>query len=140
MTEVPAQTPSDLPVAEPSVRVRWGPLLLAALAGLGMLLVGYVMTALSSAPGLVGSPIAQLFHQVGSVHYILGVLMLSSSSLLYSSASRARTWGLACALVGIASIGSFFLVAATGAAGALILAPPGLLGAAAGYWAARRKS
>ena len=130
-----APSPSDAAVGPPVKRSRI-PVVLSGVAALGLLAVAYLMTVAVAVPGEIDSPIAHLFREVGSVHYFFGLLGFIASSLLYLNASNARVWGLTILGLGLASIISLLLIVASGTAGVLVLALPGLLALVAGYMGA----
>jgi len=125
------------PLAGPSLEAQapqrpTAPIVLSAISALGLVAVSYFMSFAASVPGEIGSPLAQLFRQVGLIQFVLGLIAACSVFFLFTGASRSRTWGGLMIGVGAASILSLLLVVASGTAGVLVFVLPALVALVAG--------
>jgi hypothetical protein len=102
--------------------------------------VGVFMSFLADAPGVDGSAIVNLFHAIGTLQFVLGLLVPVSAFLLYWGMPNLRTWSGVVTGVGVVSIISPILIAAEGTIGVLILVIPGVLELIAGRLGARPRT
>jgi hypothetical protein len=115
------------------------PLVLSVVAVVGLFAVAITMSFIDDAPGDIGSPVAMLFHSVGTVEFILGLAVLTSTAFVLLNGIDVGTWGSAILALGLVSVAATLLIVAEGTFAVIFLAIPGLLAVAAGLSARRRK-
>ena len=97
------------------------------MAAAGLMVVGAFMAFIADAPGTGGSSIANLFHEVGTLQFGLGLILTVSVLFVFRSKPGFGLWSYTVIGLGLISIFSLFWVAAAGTIGVLIFVIPGLL-------------
>jgi hypothetical protein len=114
--------------------------ILSVVAVVGLIVVALSMAFIDDAPGDIGSPVAGLFHSVGTVQFILGLGVLTAAIFLVMGGNDIEMLGSVILALGVVSIASLLLVVAEGTFAVIFLAIPGLLAVAAGLLARRTAS
>jgi zinc ribbon protein len=107
-------------------------IILSLVAAAGLMVVGAFMAFVADAPGIGGSSIANLFHEVGTLQFALGLLVTISMLFVSRSNPGFGLWSYIIIGLGLVSIFSLVLVAAAGTIGVLFFVIPGLLVLVAG--------
>jgi hypothetical protein len=113
------------------------PFIVSMVAVVGLVAVSLSMSFTDDAPGDIGSPVAGLFHAVGTAEFVLGLGVLVSAMFLVIGGYRVEPWGSVILALGLVSIAALLLIVLEGTFAVIFLAIPGLFAVAAGLLARR---